>query len=184
MAGGIRLSGVGGRALAERPATGCEVTQPAQPTGVFVAVLASIESLEGDAGNEGVDQPEECSTVVGVQRIERFLDGRRPRQGDLAAECSTRRRQHDRQRSAVTTWSPLGEAGVDQPIDESHGSGVRQSCRLGEILGRATGKALAKSDEGGRRRARHPGHLFGGVADPVDQCKRERPDHVDEVSIA
>ncbi len=52
---------------------------PAQPAGVHGAVFASVEALDGDSADESVDQHQERSTVVGVQRIERFLDRRRPR---------------------------------------------------------------------------------------------------------
>ena len=139
-------------------------------------MFACVEALHGDA-DEGVDQHQERSTVVAVQPIERFLDRRRSRHADLAAQCSTRCRQHDRQRSAVATRSPLGEAGVDQPVDESNRAGVRESCRLGEILSRATGEAWRVAT---RRPAPRPipGCRFGGVADPVYQRQCERPDDI------
>ena len=90
------------------------------------------------------------------------------------------RREHDRQRPAVATRSPLDEAGVDQAVDEAHGARVGESRGLGEILRRPPGKELARATRAAVRR-RSAGRRFGGVADPVGQRHVERAEDVDQV---
>ena len=127
---------------------------------------------------------ESVALIVAAEPRERRLDRGGAGIGDPPAQRPTRRREHDRERSAVATWVSLDEPGLDQTIDEAHRAGVGQSRRAGKLLGRAAAEELVERDERGRCGSGHARGTLGRVSQRIRDRQREGTEHVDQVRIA